>query len=148
MMTGKLSNHPRYRYYKRIRGGGKNQFKVISYCRRVAARSYCLECVGWSSSEVQMCTESKCPLYPYRFGMLPEGLTPKDRAKSIRAHCLECCCDDQEYIRECPSVLCPVHPYRLPGYRTDMSSLIRTEDVDSFPELDEGIEDNDQKTAV
>jgi len=34
--------------------------------RRPAIRSFCLECVGYVSSEVAQCTSVACPLYEYR----------------------------------------------------------------------------------
>jgi len=40
---------------------------------RVAIRNHCLECAGYSPSEVKACTAIKCWLYPWRLGS-PEGL--------------------------------------------------------------------------
>lgn len=33
---------------------------------RAAVSSQCLECVGWVSEEVRLCTDLACPLYPHR----------------------------------------------------------------------------------
>ncbi len=123
------SSFGEYRYYKKIRKDGFGAYKTIPCTRRLSIKYYCLECVGFAYSEMANCTMPECPLFPYRFGKVPEGKTAKDRSKAIRAHCMECCCNDSEYIAECPSSLCPVHPFRLPGYKTDRSSLIQAEEV-------------------
>ncbi len=34
--------------------------------RKAAIRAFCLECVGWSSKEVKLCTSPGCPLFKYR----------------------------------------------------------------------------------
>ena len=125
----KLSGYSKYRYYKTIRKDGFGKFKTVPYSRRLAIKYYCLECVGFFYSEMANCTMPECPLFPYRFGKLPEAKTAKDRAKDIRAHCMECCSDDIKYIAECPSYYCPVHPFRFSGYKTDNGSLIFVEEV-------------------
>lgn len=33
---------------------------------RAATKAFCLECVCWQKEEVRQCTDSACPLYPYR----------------------------------------------------------------------------------
>lgn len=34
--------------------------------RKAAMRAFCLKCVGWERNEVALCTDTQCPLYPYR----------------------------------------------------------------------------------
>jgi len=34
--------------------------------RRAAMKSFCAECVGYVSKEIEKCTDVGCPLYPYR----------------------------------------------------------------------------------
>jgi len=34
--------------------------------RKAAMHAQCLECAGWQIKEVFNCTDSGCPLYPYR----------------------------------------------------------------------------------
>jgi len=34
--------------------------------RKAAIRSFCLECVGYSENEVNLCTDNGCPLYKWR----------------------------------------------------------------------------------
>ena len=34
--------------------------------RKAAMRMFCLECVGYSEGEVALCTDTYCPLFPYR----------------------------------------------------------------------------------
>jgi hypothetical protein len=134
-----LSNYGKYRYYKRIRKDGFNKYKIVPYTRGRAIKYYCLECVGFSYSEMAKCSMPECLLFPYRFGKLPEDKTSQDRAKDIRAHCMECCSGDIKYIAECPSKLCPVHPFRLSGYKTDLTSLIPVKEVEILPEYEGGI---------
>jgi len=35
---------------------------------RAAVKSKCLDCMGWQSTEVRLCTCVACPLFPYRPG--------------------------------------------------------------------------------
>lgn len=128
-----FSRYHNYRYYKKIRKDGFGSYKIVPYNRRLSIKYYCLECVGFIPQERNNCTMPECPLFPYRFGKLPEGKTAKDRNKAIRAHCIECCSDDRLYIAECPSGLCPLHPFRLPKYKTDILSLIPANKVDYPP---------------
>ena len=48
----------RYRAIYRAGTSGKSRKKAI--------RSFCLECCGWNSAEVRICTALDCPLYHYR----------------------------------------------------------------------------------
>ena len=34
--------------------------------RKAAMRMQCVECMGYVESEVELCTDPGCPLYPYR----------------------------------------------------------------------------------
>jgi hypothetical protein len=34
--------------------------------RKNAVKAFCLECVCWQKEEVRLCTDTGCPLYPYR----------------------------------------------------------------------------------
>lgn len=45
-----------------------------------AIRKYCLMCGGWSFKEVEECTATKCPLYPFRFGN-EKGLLPAEERR-------------------------------------------------------------------
>ena len=40
---------------------------------RVAVRNFCLECVSYSSQEVDNCVDQECWLYPLRHGRYPRG---------------------------------------------------------------------------
>jgi len=47
-----------------------------------AIRAFCLECVGYNSEEVKLCTannqkETRCPLFRFRFGKTGFHKTPK-----------------------------------------------------------------------
>lgn len=37
-----------------------------------AIRKYCVECSGGGRKEVAECNIYRCPLFPYRFGMMPD----------------------------------------------------------------------------
>jgi len=142
----------RYRSYKKIRKDGFGEFQIVPYTRRLSIKYYCLECVGFSHSKVQQCTETKCSLYPYRLGERPENKTPNHRVKAIREFCLECCSDDAEYVNEClensTEKLCPLHPYRLSGYKTDQSSLIPAKDIKTLASDERQFEYFKEKIAV
>jgi hypothetical protein len=44
---------------------------VTTKSPRKAIKIFCLECCGYSSKEVDLCTGVACPLYPYRQGGWP-----------------------------------------------------------------------------
>ena len=46
-------------------------------------RAFCLQCVGYQTSEVKLCTAHKCPLYPYRMGYRPKNSKPIGLKKAI-----------------------------------------------------------------
>ena len=53
-----------------------------------AIRKNCLICAGRSPKEVRLCPHTECPLWPFRFGKLPEkakrGRKPtKQKGKEI-----------------------------------------------------------------
>lgn len=85
--------------------------KIISINRRRAIREKCLNCTGWTPSEVTNCEFTDCLLHVYRSGKGKQNA--KARAKSIRAYCLWCCCDQRREVKLCPSTDCPLFPYRL-----------------------------------
>lgn len=41
--------------------------------RKAAMHAQCLDCCGWQGHEVAKCTDTGCPLYPYR---PVSGITP------------------------------------------------------------------------
>lgn len=36
--------------------------------RKAAVRLHCIMCMGWDATEVDKCTATGCPMYPYRAG--------------------------------------------------------------------------------
>ena len=38
-----------------------------------AIRAKCLDCMGYSQKEVDLCPSTNCTLYPYRYGKTPIG---------------------------------------------------------------------------
>jgi len=47
--------------------------------RRAAMQSFCYECMGWVLGETTKCTDTTCPLYPYR----PTTDVPPDSCESV-----------------------------------------------------------------
>lgn len=45
---------------------GNYEAGISGQSRKAAVRSFCLECMGWSSPDVSECTALACPLFPYR----------------------------------------------------------------------------------
>jgi hypothetical protein len=45
---------------------GNYEAGISGESRKAAVRSFCLECMGWSSPDVRACTALACPLFPYR----------------------------------------------------------------------------------
>ena len=88
----------------------KNGSKEINLNRRKAIRERCLNCSGWSFSEVENCEFADCDLHPFRMGT---GKQDADqRHKSIRKHCLDCCAGNQNEVYHCPATDCPLYAYR------------------------------------
>ena len=85
----------------------------------LAIRAKCLECVGYHRSEVEVCTDHDCALYPFRLGSIP--IDRPSRLRAIRKHCLECMNGSAEAVRDCTSGPglakgepgCPVFQFRL-----------------------------------
>lgn len=47
------------------------QYEQVIRSSLKAIRAKCLDCVGGLSREVKLCTATKCPIHPYRFGHRP-----------------------------------------------------------------------------
>ena len=55
-----------------IRTDGDGNTKIVKSLTPIKAiRFNCLECVGWSFMEVELCTSPLCPLFPFRMGNIP-----------------------------------------------------------------------------
>lgn len=69
-----------------------------------AIRHHCLDCVGQSSHEVDLCPARRCPVHPLRFGKRP---SPEERASLAVDHAMVhpgerhyvCVCDDITLMR-------------------------------------------------
>lgn len=74
-------------------------------------RLKCLDCSS-TSSKVQQCQNSDCPLYPLRLGKnVPRGTS---RVKAIRQYCVSSCMNEQPTeVRQCPTEDCPLFPFRF-----------------------------------
>jgi hypothetical protein len=82
--------------------------KIVNLNRRKAIREFCLQCVGWSASEVDNCTMPECPLYPYRSGAGKQNA--KERQKAISNHCARCM--NGSHVSECNNQTCPLWNFR------------------------------------
>ena len=49
-----------------------------------AGRLRCLDCAGGSAHEVKMCSVESCPMWRFRFGILPE--TAEKRGYNVKKH--------------------------------------------------------------
>jgi len=90
---------------------GKKGLKVENLNRRKAIHEKCLNCSGWSPSEVRNCPFIDCHMYPFRSGEGPQNANLRNKA--IRKYCLECMNGQAGEVAKCPSIRCPLHAYRL-----------------------------------
>ena len=88
----------------------KNGYKEIDLNRRKAIREKCLNCSGWSYSEVENCEFADCDLYSLRMGTGKQDA--QKRYKAIRSHCLDCCAGNKFEVYHCPSTDCSLYAYR------------------------------------
>lgn len=89
----------------------KNGVEEISLNRRTAIRERCLNCYGWSPSEVAACPLDQCALYEFRLGKGKQD--PVVRSKAIRKYCKWCACQQDLEVRLCPAVMCALHKFRM-----------------------------------
>jgi len=101
---------------------GKNGLKVVDLNRRKAIKEKCLDCSGWSYTEVKNCSFIECPLYPFRTGQGKQDA--KDRSRAIREYCLWCMNAQNYEVTKCPSIDCSLYPYRKT--KVDKSTEIKS----------------------
>ena len=46
----------------------KNGLVVVDLTPRRAIKAFCHECMGWVQPEIEKCTSTVCPLFPFRMG--------------------------------------------------------------------------------
>ena len=63
---------------------GDGMLREVALTPNKAIRCQCLECVGWSASEVKECTDHHCPLYPFRLGTNPSRKRGQKEPSKIR----------------------------------------------------------------
>ena len=51
--------------------GGVEKTRTANFNPLQAIKSFCFECVCWESKEVEICSDKKCALYPFRLGTDP-----------------------------------------------------------------------------
>ena len=50
----------------KVRADGQGKTKVVSITPRRAIRLFCLECMGFNRLEIGNCSDSLCPLFPFK----------------------------------------------------------------------------------
>jgi len=55
--------------------------KIVNLTPLKAIRHHCIECVGFSYLEVELCQSPLCPLYPFRMGTIPGRKTNNPKGK-------------------------------------------------------------------
>jgi len=111
----------------KVRIMSKGGEKVVNLNRRKAIRERCINCSGWSTSEVTHCTHEDCSLFPFRSGKGKQDY--KKRQNAIRKYCLWCMAGQRSEVAKCVSRTCPLFAYRM--WRTDKGV-----DLGSMPEND------------
>ena len=94
----------------RIRIQTKDGSKIANINRRKAIRERCLNCSGWSYSEVENCEFADCDLYPFRMGTGKQDANKRHR--SIRNYCLNCCAGNRLEVSKCPVTDCSLYAFR------------------------------------
>lgn len=93
--------------------------KIMKWNRRKAIKEQCLDCAGFSHSQVRKCTFENCPLYPFRTGKGKQNAVERDRA--IKKYCLECMNGNKKEVSLCPSTDCHLYFYRNKGNRKNIA---------------------------
>ena len=101
---------------------GNNGPKVVHLNRRKATREKCLDCSGWSHTDVKNCEFTDCSLHSFRSGQGKQSATA--RSKAIRKYCLRCMNGRHSEITKCPSTDCSLFMYRK--YTLDRSLKIQS----------------------
>ena len=92
----------------------KDGSKIISINRRKAIREKCLNCFGWSLTDVTDCNSKEdCPLHPFRSGRGKQNA--KNRSKAIKDFCLLCMNGQRHEIAKCTAPDCSLFVYRKSG---------------------------------
>jgi hypothetical protein len=68
---------------QRIRNAQGKEIEVQTTPPR-AIKLFCFECMGHQAAEVPRCTDTLCPLYPYRLGRSHTG--SKGTVKNLKRH--------------------------------------------------------------
>jgi len=61
----------------RVRANGKGKTRIVELTPRRAIRLMCIECMGFNRLEIDKCTVTLCPLYPYRHKGKPQSVENK-----------------------------------------------------------------------
>jgi hypothetical protein len=103
----------------------KSEEHLKSLTTMEAIRAKCVDCVGGEFSRITNCTITKCALFPYRHGKMPENRTGINTPlKTIRTKCLACNGTSQE-VKLCLVTGCELFQYRE-GHNPRRKGLGRT----------------------
>lgn len=53
-----------------IRSNRKTRIRKVKLTPLKAIKFQCIECMGFQEKSVEECTDTLCPLYPYRLGKI------------------------------------------------------------------------------
>jgi hypothetical protein len=56
----------------RDKSNGGNGLRSVKLTPMKAIRYFCVECVGWNVSLISICSDTNCPLFPYKSGRNPQ----------------------------------------------------------------------------
>lgn len=86
-------------------------------------RRHCLWCCNHQASEVRLCPAERCPLWPYRMGVMPD-MPGRSTLKAIRRRCLDCA-QSRKAVALCQTLSCALHSYRF-GKNPNISEKTRS----------------------
>jgi hypothetical protein len=75
--------------------GGQHEDKMRPLSPLKAIHAHCRQCMGGNGKLIRSCTDTNCPLYPYRLGQIPEG-ADRHLLRIIRAFCIQCAGSSRE----------------------------------------------------
>ena len=126
----------------------KDGLKNVNLNRRKAIHGRCLNCTGWSPSDVSRCALITCRLHPFRMGQGKQDAL--ERKKAIRAYCL-CCMNDQVgEVTKCPSSNCALFAYRKGGLEQALNdaSFDKKVHIEEVISINEGTMDKERGASV
>ena len=97
-----------------------------------ALRRYCLWCMNGNSKEVELCSATDCPLYPFRLGKRIKG---KSILRAIKERCIDCGEGTISAVKKCEFSECPLYRFRR-GHNPSRRGIGRSkEDMSKIRQL-------------